>query len=210
MLFLKRKKTSFKIKRYSKVSHKGKCFIEISRQFFLFSIQNLYRVPKKCIKGVYYWNRLNLKKIIEVGNNKVLLNYNKRFIKNKNKSSYVFLSKRKFVKNVYSYPCLISLDYAKLYKGQLESLRRFLKNRFSKKVFIYKRIFTFRDIYHKALQMRMGKGKGNKYYDSYYPVYPGCKIIEIRGKVRKFGFNVLKESMKKLGFRTKVFLLERI
>lgn len=95
---------------------------------------------------------------------------------------YLFLTKSLFR---FVFARMVSECYCKVTKGQLEYLRRVARRFLSKKVYIYKRLFTWLPLYSKPAQARMGKGKGNKFLRFVCPVYPGTVSFDF-GAIRFF------------------------
>lgn len=109
----------------------------------------------------------------------------------------------------YNFSLLISLAYYKITDYHLELIRRLARKIFGKKIFLSLLIAATFNVLRRGNQVRMGGGKGSKFFKKVYFLYPGCPILEVRGISLKFlNFFQLKLK-KKLPFLFKVLLLNR-
>lgn len=110
----------------------------------------------------------------------------------------------------YRVPCLISTSFGKCTDFHLETVRRLLKKRFSKKALIFKRIHPYKTLLKRTNEVRMGGGKGTKTAGIVYPVYPGCILFEVRGVTGRLAKSIFMYVSSKLPFSTKFVYLDSI
>jgi ribosomal protein L16/L10AE len=197
---MKKKLNNLNLKKvHSKRSLTGKKNIYINIFFFYNLYNKLNNSPRKTKRWIY--RRLSRRRLI--------INMRKFFLKQ-------YLLEKKFEFNYYSkffyrfnFISFISLDYYKLTDYQLELIRRLVRKTFGKRVFIKLLINITFIILRRTNQIRMGGGKGNKFFKKVYFLYPGCSFLEVRGVRAHLILILFKKLKKKLPFLFKILILNR-
>ena len=123
--------------------------------------------------------------------------YKKTFAGKKN---YVF-EKNKILKPFFGEFCLIASEPGNLTNYQIESFRRFLRKHFKKRSQLLIRIFPALPITKKPNEIRLGRGKGNTVFWSYY-LNKGSILLEVKGADYKTSKNILNKVKIKLPIKT--------
>jgi len=192
------RKFLFKVnsKQHNKVRFKGKRFVSInSNSFYRSQFLNFFKNKKKN-------NEFFLKKFKKLG----FLVDTARV----GEACTVGFHELPVVFRTYRVPCLVSVDFGKCTDSHLETVRRLLKKRFSKRALIIKRIRPYKTLLRRTNEVRMGGGKGAKVNGVIYPVYPGCIMFEVRGVTGRLAESIFTYVSSKLPFRTKFVYLDSI
>ena len=198
-------KTNKLIKSHGKRAFKGDRLIFINKFYFYKLLYKIEHVSKKTKKWLF--RRLAKKRLV--------LNYRFFFrIFNSNlniqnlKIKYYFNPLfRIFYK--FNFVHLISLEHFKITDYHLELIRRLARKIFGKRIYINLYVQANFVLLRRANQVRMGGGKGAKFYKKIYFLYPGCNILEVRGINLKYVTLFNNKLKKKLPFLFKVLLLNR-
>jgi ribosomal protein L16/L10AE len=198
-----RSKSKFKlIKAHNKKRYKGKRFYFIDCYFLLQIICKIENVSKKTKKSIF-------KKLTR---RRLAVNY--RFLYLYFLERYPYLSKLydplRYVFYRYVFSVFVSLEYYQLTDYQLELIRRLAKKIFGKRVYIKFYISASFILLRRASQLRMGSGKGSKFFKRIYFVYPGCRIFEVRGTTQKKSKYFLKQVSKKFSIKFNVLFINRV
>lgn len=126
--------------------------------------------------------------------------YKKKFV---GKKAFVF-EKNKVSKPFFGDLSLITLKPGNISNYQIESLRRFLRRSFKKRSQILIKVFPALPITKKPNEIRLGRGKGNIAFWSFY-INKGSILVEIKGADYKIGKNVLNKLKLKLPIKTFFF-----
>jgi ribosomal protein L16/L10AE len=183
-------------KKHTKFAFKGVRFTEINKKFFFLLYSNLENVPKKTRRWLY--RRLAKKKLV--------LNYRRSFF---DISSILFMDPFKKIFFRFSYPVFVSLSFFKLTTYHLELIRRIIRKIAGKRVFITLFIKPCVTILRRPNQVRMGGGKGTKIDKIVYPIYPGCRLAEVRGLSGKVAKYIYTKLCKKFSFKLKMVYFNR-
>lgn len=187
------------IKSYNKNKLLGKNYFLINQKFFNLLFYKIEHISFKSRKWVF--KRLAKKRLV--------LNYRSLFNK---KINLLDVNSMDPIKNVFfklEFCSLVSLSYYQLADFHIELIRRLAKKIFGKRVFIRLNIIATKNILRRANQVRMGGGKGSKFFKKIYFIYPGCNILEVRGINKKFITLFFKKLQKKMPFLFKIFLFNR-
>jgi ribosomal protein L16/L10AE len=192
------------IKNHSKKSCLGKAYFLINYKFKYMLYYKLENVPNKTKR----WLFRRLAKC------RLVCNYRSVFIDyiNNNIKDFNFYIKDPLFLffNKFSFLQLTSLVYYKLTDYHIELIRRLAKKIFGKRVYINILIKATFIILKRTNQVRMGGGKGSKFFAKIYFIYPGCNIIEVRGVSSRL-VNVFNLKLKKkMSFKFNLNLLNRI
>jgi large subunit ribosomal protein L16 len=193
------RKFLFKVnsKQHNKVKFSGKRFMVINAgSFYREQFLNFFKNKRK--NNDFFFKKFKKSGFL-TGNSKVQDLYSMRSVCN---FSMVF--------RTYRVPCLISTDFGKCTDSHLETVRRLLKKRFSKKALIFKRIHPYKTLLRRTNEVRMGGGKGSKISSVVYPVYPGCILFEVRGVTGRLAESIFKYVSTKLPFQTKFVYLDSV
>lgn len=186
------------IKTHNKLKYLGKKYFLINQHFINILFYKIEHISIKSRKWVF--NRLAKKRLV--------LNYRSLF----NKQKVINLNSLDPIKKIFfklEFCSLISLDYYHLTDFHIELIRRLAKKIFGKRVFIVVNISATKNILRRANQVRMGGGKGSKFFKKIYFIYPGCNILEIRGINKKFINLFFSKLKKKMPFLFKIILFNR-
>lgn len=194
------------IKNHSKFFFRGRQFFFVNKTFFFKLFYKIENVSKKTKKWLF--KRLAKKRLV--------LNYRyffRLFSKAENKNLIVnqLLVLNPLAKFFYKFNFinLVSLSYYKSTDFHLELIRRMARKIFGKRIFINLYITANFVILRRANQVRMGGGKGTRFFKKIYFVYPGCNVLEIRGLTFKYLNLFNKKLSKKLPFFFKLCMLNR-
>jgi ribosomal protein L16/L10AE len=191
------------IKNHSKKKCLGKKYFHITNKFNLMLYYKLEHVPNKTKRWLF--RRLAKKRLV--------CNYRSVFIDylvNQIKLELNVKDPLFYFFNKFAFLVITSLVYYKLTDYHIELIRRLLKKVFGKRIFINPLIKATFVILKRANQVRMGGGKGSKFSQRIYFIYPGCSIFEVRGVSFRLISIFNKKLKKKLGFTFKLNLLNRI
>lgn len=184
-------------KQHNKVRFSGKRFVVVNaNSFFKDQFLNFFKNKRKN-------NDFFFKKFKKLG---FLSEFHKVQDVHGRKLDYDF----SVVFRAYRVPCLISTSFGKCTDFHLETVRRLLKKRFSKKALIFKRVHPYKTLLKRTNEVRMGGGKGAKIDSIVYPVYPGCILFEVRGVTGRLSKSILTYASSKLPFQTKTVYLDFI
>jgi ribosomal protein L16/L10AE len=190
------------IKAHNKKRYKGKRFFLINWFFFFQVISKLEHVSKRTKKWLF--RRLARRRLVI--NYRFLYLY---FIRKYAFSSYVYDPLR-YVFYRFVFSVFVSLEYYHLTDYQLELIRRLARKLFGKRIYIKLYISATFVLLRRANQTRMGSGKGSKFFKRIYFLYPGCRIIEIRGTTKKKSKFFLKQLNKKFPIKFNVLFVNRL
>lgn len=184
-------------KQHNKVRFSGKQFAIVNADsFFKEQFLNFFKNKKKN-------NDFFFKKFKKLG-------FLDEFYKVQDIQSKKLISDFPMVFRMYRIPCLVSTSFGKCTDFHLETVRRLLKKRFSKKALIFKRVHPYKTLLKRTNEVRMGGGKGTKVDSIIYPVYPGCVLFEVRGVTGRLAKSIFKYVSAKLPFQTKVVYLDSV
>jgi large subunit ribosomal protein L16 len=99
---------------------------------------------------------------------------------------------------------LKAVTHGRLTLNHLEAARKVIRRKMKKTGVMKAYVFPYVSITHKALAVRMGKGKG-AISNWIFPIRPGRVIFEIHSAPLPLALEALVMSSKKLPIRTKVF-----
>lgn len=198
----KTKKLQIKIvKRHNKVRFCGKKNFYIGLSFYKYLLYVFMFLNKKrkrkflklLRKYTFFFKRRALYR------NKLLIIFSKNFINFYKKFFFYF-----------TFGCLISLSYYNITDYQIELMRRLAKKCFGKKIILNMCIQAMTILVKRTNQIRMGGGKGNKFFKRVYFLYPGCIFIIIYGVTVRSLIGFYKKLGKKLSFIFKYCCFNRI
>lgn len=101
---------------------------------------------------------------------------------------------------------LFSTEFGTLTKQQLESARKIIRKKISKKGKFVIKAFSYIPVTKKPNEVRMGKGKG-KIENHMSFVFPGKPIFELSRIAFSTSLNALKSAQSKLPFSSKVVII---
>jgi ribosomal protein L16/L10AE len=189
-------------KKYFKQKYIKKNNFFIDLKFYNSLFTEIENNPKKNRKWLF--RRLSKKRLL----------YNYRHLSNFffdfNVSKLVKLDPLFNIFKRYAYFNFISQEYYNLTDYHLELLRRYLRKKLGKKVFIFCNLKPYLIVLKRPNQIRMGGGKGAKYSKLIYPLYPGCVFLKIRGCSIKFIKIAYKRLLKKMSFFFKLVNVSRL
>lgn len=185
-------------KQHNKVKYSGKRFEVVNANSF-YSSQFLNFFKNKRKNNDYFFRRFKKSGFLTEF-------YKVREIYNVDNNNFNFSA----VFREYRIPCLIATSFGKCTDSHLETVRRLLKKRFSKRALIFKRIHPYKTLLKRTNEVRMGGGKGSKVDKVIYPVYPGCILFEVRGVTGRLAKSIFKYVSSKLPFQTKFVYLDLV
>jgi ribosomal protein L16/L10AE len=110
----------------------------------------------------------------------------------------------------FTFGCLLSLSYYNITDYQIELMRRLAKKCFGKKSILNMCIQANTILVKRTNQIRMGGGKGNKFFKRVYFLYPGCLFIIIYGVTVGKLIGFYRKLCKKFSFSFKYCYFSRI
>lgn len=197
---MKKKNETKILKKYTKFTSKGKQNIEISNNFYDKILYKIEMSPKKLRKWIY--NRLAKYKLVKNNRSLFVEEYKNINIEDFDPLKKIFYR--------YNYCVFMSQSYYKLTDYQLELFRRVLRQKCGKQIVIDLKIQNFYNVLRRPNQMRMGGGKGSKFYKKVFFIYPGFIFIELRIVRKKKLLEAYKYLVRKVPFDFKVLFLNRV
>jgi len=198
----KKKKLQIKIKkRHNKVRFCGKKNFYIGLSFYKYLLNIFMFLNKKrkrmflkiLRKYTFFFKRRILYR------NKFLIIVSKNFINLYKKFFFYFI-----------FGGLMSLSYYNITDYQIELMRRLAKKCFGKKSVLNMCVQANTVLVKRTTQIRMGGGKGSKFFKRVYFLYPGCLFIIIYGVTIGRLIDFYRKLCKKLSFFFKPCCFSRI
>ena len=160
-------------KPFSKVKFIGKKNFLIYSNIYNTIYRDLVFLKKKTRK--FYLKKLLRKKLLKnyrLINELNIINFNKK-------------TPFKFIFKFFTSCFIISKEYGKITDFHLNTILLVIKKIISKRSLIFIRLKPYKIMFKRSAQVRMGGGKIAKISKVYYPVYPGCVILQIFGLTYK-------------------------